>query len=71
MAIGGTALNIRFFSCCQKPKDVGGSGMPLELAVELHKKYFNAELNKEYKIVAPAYSGLEGFKVSHHATSPL
>jgi hypothetical protein len=42
--------------------------MPLELAVELHNKYFNAELHKDYKIVGPAYSSLEGFKVSQHVT---
>ncbi|KAJ9110418.1 hypothetical protein QFC19_001543 [Naganishia cerealis] len=39
----------------------GGSGMSTPDAVKMHQKYFTSELNKDFKIVAPAYSGLAGF----------
>ncbi|KAJ9101883.1 hypothetical protein QFC21_003223 [Naganishia friedmannii] len=53
--------HVMSFNEPDKPKSDGGSEMPLADAVALHKKYFTAELQKQYTIVGPAYSGLEGF----------
>ncbi|KAJ9116862.1 hypothetical protein QFC22_004519 [Naganishia vaughanmartiniae] len=53
--------HVMSFNEPDKPISAGGSDMPLDTAVELHQKDFTAELNKKYKIVAPAYSGLDEF----------